>query len=575
MEQSPSGPISPYGGSLVDLLVSAEERKDLARRASSLPSLSLTTRSLCDLELLVTGAFSPLDRFMGEADYRRVVEEMRLASGTLFPMPITLPVPADMGLRPGMEAALRTAQNALVAVMRVDEVFEPHPDEARLVAGTADTRHPLVAEMAHWPRTFASGPLKAVALPDHYDFTGLRRTPADVRRKLAERGFARVVAFQTRNPIHRAHEWITKKAAADVGGTLLIHPAVGLTKPGDLDHFTRVRCYSLLVDRYYDAARTLLSLIPLAMRMAGPREALWHALIRRNYGASHFIVGRDHASPGLDSQGRPFYGPYDAQKLLAARQEELGVTMVPVGEVVYLPDEDRYEEADRVPEGKRTASLSGTAVRGALAAGEELPAWFTRPEIARVLREVHPPLHKRGFCLWFTGLSGAGKTTIADVLLVRLMEHGRQVTSLDGDVVRTHLSKGLGFSREDRDTNILRIGFVAAEVVRHNGVAVVAAVSPYQAARDEVRGMVGGDRFLLVHVATPLEVCERRDPKGLYARARRGETRGVTGIDDPYEAPVNPDLVLQTESVTPEENAQRVLDVLVARGLVRPGGDEA
>ena len=574
MERSPSGLITPYGGALVDLLAAAGEREELVRRASELPSLSLTTRALCDLELLVAGAFSPLDRFMGEADYRRVVEEMRLVDGALFPMPITLPVPAGAGLRAGNEVALRTAQNALVAVMRVEELFAPHPDEARLVAGTGDTRHPLVAEMAHWPRTFASGPLQAVALPGHHDFAGLRRTPAEVRRRLAERGSARVVAFQTRNPIHRAHEWITKKAAADVGGTLLIHPAVGLTKPGDLDHFTRVRCYSLLVDRYYDPARTLLSLLPLAMRMAGPREALWHALIRRNYGASHFIVGRDHASPGLDSRGRPFYGPFGAQQLLASRQAELGVTMVPVGEVVYLPDEDRYEEADRVPAGRATASLSGTAVREALAAGEDLPAWFTRPEIARVLREVHPPRHKRGFCLWFTGLSGAGKTTIADVLLVRLMEHGRQVTSLDGDVVRTHLSKGLGFSREDRDTNILRIGFVAAEVVRHNGVAVVAAVSPYQAARDEVRAMVGGDRFVLAHVATPLEVCERRDPKGLYARARRGEARGVTGIDDPYETPIGADLVLQTEDVPPEQNAQRVLDLLVARGLVRAEGGE-
>ena len=574
MDRAPSRLISPYGGTLVDLRARPEECLELARRASALPSLSLTTRSLCDLELLVTGAFSPLDRFMGAADYRRVVEEMRLAGGTFFPMPIALPVPAAAGLRPGDEVALRTSQNVLVAVMRVEEIFDPHPEEARLVAGTDDTRHPLVAEMAHWPKTFASGPLTAVALPEHHDFAALRRAPAEVRRRLEERGFPKVVAFQTRNPIHRAHEWITKKAAADVDGTLLIHPAVGLTKPGDLDHFTRVRCYSLLVDRYYDPARTLLSLIPLAMRMAGPREALWHALIRRNFGASHFIVGRDHASPGLDSRGRPFYGPYDAQKLLASRQEELGVTMVPIGEVVYLPDEDRYEEADRVPEGKATASLSGTAVREALTAGEELPAWFTRPEIARVLREVHPPRHKRGFCLWFTGLSGAGKTTIADVLLVRLMEHGRQVTSLDGDVVRTHLSKGLGFSREDRDTNILRIGFVAAEVVRHNGVAAVAAVSPYQAARDEVRDMVGGDRFVLVHVATPLEVCERRDPKGLYAKARRGETRGVTGIDDPYEIPVNPDLVLQTEGVSPEQNAQRVLDLLLAKGWVRQEAGE-
>ena len=558
----------PYGGALVGLLSPPAERREWAERASALPSWQLGMRALCDLELLATGAFSPLAGFMREADYRRVLAEMRLADGTFFPIPLTLPVPAESAAGPGQHVMLRDSRNEPVAVLAVEEVFERDPDEARIVAGTEDTRHPLVAEMARWPSRYASGTLRVLGLPPHHDFASLRRTPREVRRLLAERGHARVVAFQTRNPIHRAHEWLTRKAAADVDGTLLIHPVVGLTKPGDLDHFTRVRCYALLAERYYDAERTLLSLLPLAMRMAGPREALWHALIRRNYGASHFIVGRDHASPGLDSAGRPFYGPYDAQALLAKHQAELGITPVPVGEVLYLPDEDRYEETDRVPTGARTVSLSGTAVRAMLQAGEELPAWFTRPETARILQEAHPPLGRRGFCVWFTGLSGAGKTTIADVLTVLLLERGRSSTSLDGDVVRTHLSKGLGFSREDRDTNILRIGFVASEVVRHHGGAVVAAVSPYQATRDQVREMVGPDRFVLVHVATPLEVCEARDPKGLYARARRGEVRGVTGIDDPYEPPLAPDVVLTTHNQTPEQNAREVLAHLVARGLV-------
>lgn len=567
MDESSLNP--PYGGSLVDLLAPPAERREWAERAVTLPSWQLGMRALCDLELLATGAFSPLRGFMGEADYRRVLAEMRLADGTFFPMPLTLPVPADAPVRPGEDVVLRDARNEPVAVMTVEQVFERDPQEARIVAGTSDTRHPLVAEMAHWSGTCASGTLRVLGLPVHHDFAALRRTPAEVRRLLAERGQPRVVAFQTRNPIHRAHEWITRKAAEDVDGTLLIHPVVGLTKPGDLDHFTRVRCYALLAERYYDPARTLLSLLPLAMRMAGPREALWHALIRRNFGASHFIVGRDHASPGLDSAGRPFYGPFDAQALLAKHQAELGITPVPLGEVVYLPDEDRYEETDRVPAGKRTVSLSGTAVRAMLQAGEELPAWFTRPETARILQEAHPPLGRRGFCVWFTGLSGAGKTTIADVLTELLLERGRSSTSLDGDVVRTHLSKGLGFSREDRDTNILRIAFVASEVARHHGVALVAAVSPYQATRDQARDMVGPERFVLVHVATPLDVCEARDPKGLYARARRGEVRGVTGIDDPYEPPTAPDIVLSTHNQTPEQNAREVLAHLAARGLVQ------
>ncbi len=566
MDESSLNP--PYGGTLVDLAGLPAERREWAARAKTLPSWQLGLRALCDLELLACGAFSPLRGFMGEADYRRVLAEMRLLDGTFFPMPLTLPVPTDVPVPAGGDVVLRDARNEPVALLSGVALFERDPDEARIVAGTEDTRHPLVAEMAHWPKTYASGRLQVLGLPPHHDFAVLRRTPAQVRQLLAERGHPRVVAFQTRNPIHRAHEWITRKAAADVDGTLLIHPVVGLTKPGDLDHFTRVRCYALLAERYYEPERTLLSLLPLAMRMAGPREALWHALIRRNYGASHFIVGRDHASPGLDSAGQPFYGPYDAQALLATHQEELGVVPVPLGEVVYLPDEDRYEEADRVPAGRRTVSLSGTAVRAMLQRGETLPPWFTRPETARILQEAHPPLGRRGFCVWFTGLSGAGKTTIADVVTVLLLERGRSSTSLDGDVVRTHLSKGLGFSREDRDTNILRIAFVASEVVRHHGVAVVAAVSPYQATRDQARDLIGPDRFVLVHVATPLEVCEARDTKGLYARARRGEVLGVTGIDDPYEAPLAPDVVVTTHNQTPEQNAREVLAHLVARGLV-------
>lgn len=385
-------------------------------------------------------------------------------------------------------------------------------------------------------------------------------------------GYANVVAFQTRNPMHRAHEWMTKRAAEQVNGALLIHPAVGLTKPGDVDHYTRVRCYQALVNRYYDARRTLLALCPLAMRLAGPREAVWHAIIRRNYGANYFIVGRDHASPGLDSHGKPFYEPYAAQELMASVQDELGVTMIPFDEVVYLPEEDRYEERRRVPSGKRFLALSGTEVReNYLANGHKLPEWFTRPEVAQILAEAHPPRHRQGFCVWLTGLPCAGKSTIAEILATMLMAQGRHVTLLDGDVVRTHLSKGLGFSKEDRDTNILRLGFVASEIVKHGGAVIVAAVSPYRAARNQVRAMIGEDKFILVYVNTPLEVCEQRDTKGLYARARCGELKGVTGIDDPYEEPEVPDVVLDTVEQSPEANASWIFEYLVHTGLVKRG----
>jgi sulfate adenylyltransferase len=427
--------------------------------------------------------------------------------------------------------------------------------------------------MASWGSRLISGPITVLDLPRHHDFAALRRTPAEVRRLLAAGGVRNVVAFQTRNPIHRAHEELTKRAAEQVGGALLIHPVVGLTKPGDVDHYTRVRAYKALVDRYYDPRRTVLSLLPLAMRMAGPREAVWHAIIRRNHGATHFIVGRDHAGPGLDSQGRPFYGPYDAQELARRFESETGVRVVPFKEIVYLPDEDRYEEADRVPTGARVASISGTQVRDEyLGRGRPLPAWFTRPETAAILGQLYPAAHARGFCVWLTGLSGAGKSTIADILVTLLMEHGRPATVLDGDVVRTNLSKGLGFSREDRDANILRIGFVAAEIVRHHGAAVCAAVSPYRATRDRVREMVGGPTFIEVFVDTPLEVCEQRDAKGMYAKARRGEIRGFTGIDDPYEAPLDPELRLTTTDCAPEDNARRIVAHLVKAGFLLDEG---
>ena len=380
--------ITPYGSSLVDLVAGPAERGALVAEAMRLPSLQLSDRSVHDLELLAVGAFSPLDRFMGRADYERVLAEMRLARGTLWPMPIALPVAKDAGVRLDARIALRNARNEILAIMRVEEAFDYDVDaEARAVVGKADFRHPLVAEMASWGRVYLSGLLQVLALPRYYDFAELRLTPAQVRARLGEMGCSSVVAFQTRNPLHRSHEELTKRAARQVGGALLVHPVVGLTRPGDVDHYTRVRTYKTLVKRHYDARRTLLSLLPLAMRMAGPREALWHALIRRNYGASHFIVGRDHAGPGKDSAGRPFYGPYDAQELVARHADETGVQVVPFKEMVYLPDEDRYEEAEKVPSGARVLSISGTQVRDEyLARGRPLPSWFTRPETAEVTR---------------------------------------------------------------------------------------------------------------------------------------------------------------------------------------------
>ena len=559
--------IAPFGGTLADLIVPPDELE----HAKSLPAVHLSERAICDLELLATGAFSPLDRFMGAADYERVVNEMRLADGHLFPIPVTLPIAHDAPVKPDRELSLRDSRNEILATMMVEEIYEwDLAETAGEVFGTTDTRHPLVAEMHGWGTRNISGELKVLRLPVHFDFRELRLTPAETRSRLEASGFENVVAFQTRNPLHLAHEEMTKRAIEQVDGMLLLHPVVGMTKPGDIDHFTRVRTYKALAENYYDPNRILLSLLPLAMRFAGPREALWHALIRRNYGASHFIIGRDHASPGYDSNGKPFYQPYAAQELVQRFEPELGVKVLPFGEFVYVPEEDRYEDARALAAGVTATPISGTQVREWYRNGNEnVPAWFARPEIAELISQTYPPRHKSGFCVWFTGLSAAGKSTTAEILTALLQESGRQVTVLDGDIVRTHLSSGLGFSKEDRDLNIRRIGFVASEIVRHHGAVICAAVSPYRATRNEVRSMIGADKFVEVFVDTPLEECERRDTKGMYVKARRGEINNFTGIDDPYEPPVSPELTIETVERSAEQNAYVIFSYLRERGWLK------
>ncbi len=541
----------------------------MIRESSGRRTIRIGQRAQCDLELLATGGFSPLTTFMGEADYRSVLTTMRLSQGLPFPIPITLPIdPKDVPHR-GETVVLTEEHNRPLALLTVEEIFERDPHEAELVAGTSDPKHSLVAEMASWPSTCISGELRVLSLPEHYDFTALRRTPSQTRNILESMGSPNVVAFQTRNPMHRVHEELTKRAAEEVNGTLLIQPVVGMTKPGDVDHYTRVRCYKALVDQYYDPNRTLLSLLPLAMRMAGPREAVWHAIVRRNYGVNHFIVGRDHASPGSGSDGKPFYGPTDAQGLLRHFEREVGVVMVPFDELLYLPTENRYARRSEITPGTETWSISGTQLReNYLAKGKALPSWFTRPETAEILQQAYRPRTAQGLCIWLTGLPCSGKSTIAEILQVMLLEHGRHVTMLDGDVVRQHLSKGLGFSKEDRIANNLRIAFVAEEIVKHGGMVICPAVSPYEEAREEARAMVGPDGFLLVYVDTPLAVCEERDVKGMYAAARAGRIKGFTGVDDPYEVPRKPDLVLATASASAMECAQTVLERLVQGGYV-------
>ena len=568
--------IAPHGDQLVNLYaVSAAERVALKREAVQLPSWDLTARQICDLELLMNGAFSPLQGFMKRADYERVCKEMRLASGLLWPMPITLDVTREFveKIAGAKRIALRDPEGVVLAVLDVEETWEPDRNQEALdVFGSTDTLHAGSSYLLGKSNPiYIGGKIRGVEPPRHYDFRHLRLTPRELRDHFDKMGWQRIVAFQTRNPMHRAHLELTFRAAQIAEANLLIHPSVGMTKPGDIDHYTRVRCYEKLI-AHYPEQTSMLSLLPLAMRMGGPREALWHAIIRKNYGCSHFIVGRDHAGPGKDSAGKMFYGPYDAQELVQKYQDELGIAMVPFREMVYVQERAQYIPADEVHPGETVLNISGTELRRRLHEGLEIPDWFTYPEVIEELRRTHPPRHKQGFTVFFTGLSGAGKSTLANALLVRLLELGsRPVTLLDGDVVRKHLSSELGFSKEHRNLNVQRIGFVASEITKNGGVAICAPIAPYAKARAEVREMIEQyGMFVEVYVSTPIGVCETRDRKGLYALARSGKLKEFTGVSDPYEIPDDAELRIDTSDINPDEAVQRIVLKLEALGLIRP-----
>ena len=566
--------IEPHGGALKDLLVGEERAAEMKAQSRDWPSWPLTPRQLCDLELLLNGAFSPLEGFLAKADYEGVCENMRLADGTLWPMPIVLDVAEEAaeGLKPGAMLALRDFEGAMLAALHVEEIWRPDLEaEAQKVFGTTNPEHPGVVYLLKSANpVYVGGRVEGVQPPRHYDYVELRLTPAQLRRRFTSLGWQKIVAFQTRNPMHRAHQELTFRAAAELEANLLIQPVVGMTKPGDVDHYTRVRCYLAILE-HYPKNTAMLSLLPLAMRMGGPREAVWHAIIRKNHGCTHLIVGRDHAGPGSDSKGEPFYGPYEAQELLKAHQDELGIEMVPFKMMVYLQEKDAYVPADEVPQGMEAKSLSGTELRERLATGREIPRWFSFPEVIAELRRTYPPRSKQGFTVFFTGLPSSGKSTVANVLMVKLLEIGGQpITLLDGDLVRRHLSSELGFSKEHRDINIRRIGWVASEITKNGGIAICAPIAPYDSVRKEVRQMIS-DRggFILVHVATPLEVCEQRDRKGLYAKARAGIIKEFTGVSDPYEEPADAEVVLNTDGVTPEQCAQRLILHLEKQGHIR------
>jgi len=536
-------------------------------------TLTLTQRQLCDLELILNEGFAPLIGFMNEQDYNNVVKEMRLSNGTVWPMPITLDISEDFAkkINPGCKITLKGQEGHPLANLYVEDVYKPNKTtEAQSVFATTDTTHPGVNYLFNTTKDYyIGGKIEKIAMPKHYDFVELRKTPQEIKEYFTRNNINKIVAFQTRNPMHRAHIELTMRASRDLDAHLLIHPAVGLTKPGDVDHFTRVKCYKKILNHFSTEAVTL-SLLPISMRMAGPKEALWHAIIRKNYGVTHFIVGRDHAGPGKDKNGKDFYGPYDAQELVKKYEDEIGIKMVPFKEMVYVPDQDKYFSVDEIAKDTKVLNISGTELRKILQEGNTIPTWFTYPEIAEELRKTSPARTKQGFTIFFTGLSGAGKSTIANALAIKLMEiQSRKISLLDGDVVRLNLSKGLGFSKEDRSTNVRRVGYVANEITKNGGIALCALVSPYENDRQSTRNLIsenGG--YIEVHVATSLHECELRDEKGLYALAKAGKIPNFTGVSDPYEVPSNPELIIDTEKVSVSEAIDLIINKLQNEGYL-------
>jgi sulfate adenylyltransferase len=534
--------ITPYGGALIDLVVDVDRAAAMKAESRHLASLTLDERGVCDLELLSVGGYSPLKGFMGKADFDRVVAEARLADGTPWPLPIVLPVPAGEGVAEGKALALRDVYGNLLAFLHVEEI---HRADIGADAPAADH--------------YAAGRLEVVRTPPHYDFVDLRRTPAELRARFRELGWARIVAFQTDAPIHRAEEERIRRAADRIGAGLLIHATVCAPRSGDIDRYARVRCLRALLADHFEPETAVLGLLPLTTPSPGGRDVMLRAIVARNFGCTDLI---------LDSDQDP--------ASLVGMLDEIGVGMVDAPLMLYLPDEDRYEVLDSLPAGARTAQLSAAQVRDEyLARGRRLPDWFTRPAVATILDEIHPPRHRQGLTIWFTGLSGSGKSTVAQALLERLAEYGRGASFLDGDEIRTHLSKGLGFSKEDRDVNIRRVGYVAGLVARHGGVTICSVISPYKAVRDEARAASAG-KFVEVHCSTPVEVCEARDVKGFYARARAaveaGKPSGFTGVDDPYEAPDAAEVTLDTSRLGVAECVEIVVEKLLALGYILPLG---
>ena len=565
--------IDPHGNKLVSFHLSKGELEEYSELSNTISSLTLSLKQQCDLEMILNGAFSPLLTFNNQKDYEEILLNNKLLNGVIWPIPIVLDVPNDFlkALDKNEHISLRNAEGLLLAILKVREFWSPNKkDEANSIFKTIDENHPGVDYLFnHTNSNYISGELIPIQSNKYFDFTHLRKSPQEVRDLFRSKRWQDVIAFQTRNPMHRAHFELTRLAMEQHNAKLLIHPVIGISKPGDIDHFTRVKCYQHII-KHYPENSVELSLINLAMRMAGPKEALWHAIIRKNYGCNYIIIGRDHAGPGVDAKGKPYYQPYDAQELISQYQEELEIKMVPFQEMVFAKNKRNYLPLDQIKEEDQIETLSGTQFKELLKQRTEIPNWYSFPEVVHELRRRYPKLHNQGLTVFFTGLSGAGKSTLANALVYKLMEmEDRPITLLDGDIVRQHLSSELGFSKEDRDIHVKRIGYVASEITKHGGVAICAPIAPYSNTRKTVRNMIDEvGSFVEIHVSTPLSVCEERDVKGLYKRARAGKILDFTGVSDPYEEPQNPEITIDTSDISVEESSAIIIDKLRSMKLL-------
>lgn len=551
-------------------------RRVEALRAESLDYklIDLSSRQLCDLELLLNRGLFPLTGYLCRDDYTSVINKMTLVDGTVWPIPISLDVDEQTAgaLEKGQRVALNDQEGFLLAILTVEDIWKPDKKkEAVSVFGTDDPdTHPGVMHLYERVGShYIGGRLEGVSLPVHYDFQHLRLSPSETVRIFTMNGWRKILGFHTDEYLHCAHREMVIKAAREAGAAIFLQPVADLSHPGNLDYYTQIRCYQAFTDKF-PANMIQLGLTPFASRKAGPKEALWQAIIRKNFGCSHFMVAEDHADPWAGKDGKELFYPYGAaQQMVSDYSKETGISMVPQREMGYHQDLKKYVVLDKIGE-EEVATISSRELRRKLIHGEDIPTWFSYPEVVDQLQCSFPPRSKQGFTIFMTGFSGSGKSTIAKVLLVKFMEMcDRPVTLLDGDIVRTNLSSELTFSKEHRNLNITRIGFVAGEITKNGGIALCAPIAPYTESRWANRELIsryGG--YVEVYVSTPLEVCEQRDRKGLYAKARAGKVKGVTGVTDPYIPPTNPELTIDTSKVTPMEAVQEILLYLEDQGYI-------